>query len=269
MRREEAAALGVVGGLVTRHQHVQEAVHAGGRVADRVGERDALLVALHLVAAAEARVHDLVGLVGELVHDGARHLLVGAHLHELALLDGADGVFLGDVDDLVAQHAGKFGFVLEAGEGPLRDVHETARGGERVYRVDVEHDELPGQVGPAAGLCERRADERHIPMHGLVLRHAVAGADALADLAAELGLFGLGHLDVLELLGALEGAAELAELFRRSHGRHGQRGAQGESDQCSSIHADSPSSVRGPPPILSDRDPRRCTPREVPPLTIA
>ena len=106
-------------------------------------------------------------------------------------------------------------------------------------------------------------------MHGLVLRHAVAGADALADFGTELLFLRIGHLDVADLVGSLERAAELAELFRRSHGCNRQRGAQGESDQCSSIHAASPSFRAGTAPNPIGPGPAKMHSPRVPPLTIA
>ena len=56
---------------------------------------------------------------------------------------------------------------------------------------------------------------------------------------AELGLLGVGHLDVLELLRALQRAAELAELFRgrRRNDGGGQRHGAGENDCRSTVHA--------------------------------
>ena len=69
-----------------------------------------------------------------------------------------------------------------------------------------------GQAGPRARLRQRGADERHVAVHGRVLHDAVAGADLLADLGAELLLLGLGDLDVAHVVGLLDGAADAADL---------------------------------------------------------
>ncbi len=166
-------------------------------------------------------------------------------------------MLLGDVDDLVGEHAGEFGLVLEVGQGALGDVHEAARRRERVHGIGIEDDERPADAGTAADLRQRRADEGHVAVHRLVLHHAVAGSDALADLGAELGLLGIGHLDVAHLVGALDGPAQLAELFGAGQCRPGQGHAKSEDHECSSLHADAPWVGDVRPSILSDREPER------------
>ena len=52
-------------------------------------------------------------------------------------------------------------------------------------------------------LGQRRADERHVFVHGRVLHDAKARADFRADIGAELDFFFLGDVQVIELLLAL------------------------------------------------------------------
>jgi hypothetical protein len=68
-------------------------------------------------------------LVGQ--HDRPADRL-GRHLHDFALLDGADGVAFGDMGDLVSQHPAELSLALHQREGSARDVDKPARRGEGV-----------------------------------------------------------------------------------------------------------------------------------------
>ena len=111
--------------------------------------------------------------------------LVGADLHHLALLDRLDRVLLGDVDDLVPEHAGQLRLALDQGQRTTRDVHQPAWRGQRVDAVGVEHDEPPLQSRPGACLRQRGTDQRHVLVNGRVLHHAVPLPDSLADRLAQ------------------------------------------------------------------------------------
>ena len=125
-----------------------------------------------------------------------------------------------------AEHAGELRFVLDQRQRAARDVDVAAGRGERVDAVGVEHDEGPRQARTRAALRQRQADQADVAVHAGVLHHAVARANPLADLLAELLLFGVGHLqvaDVVRLLGdrqALADAArQLSRLAARSRAR--------------------------------------------------
>src|SRR6185436_4770060 len=172
---------------------------------------DALLVGLELFTTAEAG-HDGIGrLVDDLVEDRrvVGHRLVGAHLDGLALLDGADRVLLGDVNDLVTEDACKLRLVAHQRERAARDVHVAARRGQRVDAVGVEHDELPGKLRPLAVLRQHVADERHVLVDRRILDDAVALPNLLADGCADLLLVLVGDLQIVELLRFLQHGADL------------------------------------------------------------
>ena len=60
----------------------------------------------------------------------------------------------GDVADLVAEHAGQFGLVVEKRQDAARDVDESARQCERVDRRLIDDGELPRKGGPLRELRE-------------------------------------------------------------------------------------------------------------------
>ena len=108
-------------------------------------------------------------------------------------------MLLGDVGDLVPEHAGQLRFALDQPERAAGDVDDPARRGEGVDAVGVEDDELPLQVRPRAGL------RQHVPTSVTYFVTAASWktpnsfADLDADLLADLALVGLGDLEVLDL----------------------------------------------------------------------
>ena len=112
-------------------------------------------------------------------------------------------MFLRDVRDLVSENAGELGFGLDEAKRAARDVHESAWRRERVDAVGVEHDERPRQLRSRCLLGEHGADERHVFVNGGVLDNAEPLTNLRADVLAELDLFGLRDVQVVELLLAL------------------------------------------------------------------
>ena len=105
-------------------------------------------------------------------------------------------------------------FLISASSA-LRDVHVAARRREGVDAVGVEDDERPRQVRAGAALRHRQTDQADVAVHAGILHDAVAGANLVADLLAELLLLGVGHLqlaDVVRLLGDRQALADLSEL---------------------------------------------------------
>jgi hypothetical protein len=164
-----------------------------------------------------------------------------AHLHCLALLHRLDGVLLGDVDELVTQHAGQFGFILDQRQRAAGDVDVATGRGEGIDAVGVEDDEVPRQRGTRAGRGERAAHQRHIAVDGGILDHTVARANPLADRGAELLFFGIGELDVANLVGLLDRAANLAKRAQLVATARRQRRAEPQSrrqNTCRCAHHD-------------------------------
>ena len=143
----------------------------------------------------------------------------------------------------------QLGLVLDQPERAARDVHDAARGSERVDAVRIEHDELPVQLRTRAGLRKDIADERHIPGDVLVLIDAEFLPELRADLLAELPLVGVRHLQIgnlvdlrLCVLGLFQPAAEAAELRVRGR-RADRRKRDHQSDGC--FHMTCPTSWIG------------------------
>ena len=230
MRREEPALLGRR--LVAILERGEKQRQPLGRVAGLVGERDAVFVRFVLLRAPEAALDDVVvgGRDGALHQAGAaRQRLGGAHLYGLALLNGANGVLLGDVHDLVGQDARQFRLAADERQRPARDVHMPTRRRERVHAVGVEHVERPRQGRPCAALRERGADQSDVAMNAGILHDAVPRANAVADGRAERLLLFLGHLQVAEFAGLLGNRAALADLAQLSAIAFGEGGSRQES----------------------------------------
>ena len=64
------------------------------------------------------------------------------------------GVPGGGMADLVAQHAGEFGFRVGQAQQPARDVDVSAGQGEGIHDVVVEHGESELEIGELGDLCE-------------------------------------------------------------------------------------------------------------------
>ncbi len=149
-----------------------------------------------------------------------------------ALLQFGDGVLLGDVNQLVAEHAGQLRFALHQRERALGDVHEAARRRERVDRVGVEHDERPRQVRPRAVGDEHRADQRDVPGDLRTLDDAEALAHLVAHLLPEFDLLGFGEHQIVRLLRELGALAKLVHELRGSgRGRRRESARDGKGRQ--------------------------------------
>jgi hypothetical protein len=109
----------------------------------------------------------------------------------------------GDVADLVAEHAGQFGLVVEKRQDAARDVDESARQCERVDRRLIDDGELPRKGGPLRELRETQANVAD------VLRELGIVIDA--HLGSYLGIGFAAHRDLLRL-------AHQRELTLPGHG---------------------------------------------------
>jgi hypothetical protein len=89
--------------------------------------------------------------------DGKRERALLAR--DLLLLSG---VAEGDVDDLVAEHAGELVFVVDEREQPARDVDEAPGQGEGVGLHVVDDREVVGEVPTRESAEELPADARHV-----------------------------------------------------------------------------------------------------------
>ncbi len=91
-------------------------------------------------------------------------------------LNDVEDVLLGDVTDLMAQHARKLGFVLNGLQQPACDEDVAGGGGERVDRIVVEDRKAILDVGAITGQGYRAADQIHVSRQvGLIVDSAVAG----------------------------------------------------------------------------------------------
>ena len=120
----------------------------------------------------------------------------------VALLDRVDGVLLGDVRDLVPEHAGQLRFVLGQPQRAAGDVDDAAGRGERIHAIGIEHDELPVQVRPRARLRQdacRRSVTYFVTAASWKTPNVFANLQA--DLLADLALVRLRILKALDLVG--------------------------------------------------------------------
>ena len=115
-----------------------------------------------------------------------------ARPESMPLLLLLDQVFRRDVADLVPEHGGKVGLVLEVRQDAARDVDVAAHGREGVHVVGVHDREVPFELGTLADRRELLAHALHVFLqlevlvHAHLLRdhhvHLLGGADFLAVL---------------------------------------------------------------------------------------
>ena len=96
-----------------------------------------------------------------------------------------------DVANLVAQHAGERGLVLDEAERAPGDEDVTTGGGERVDLVGIEDAEVVADVRPLGLRGDRVADQRNVAGQRLVAQQLVTRAERRRDGAAELDFFRL------------------------------------------------------------------------------
>ena len=104
-----------------------------------------------------------------------------------------DAVARGHVADLVAEHGGEFGLVLDVGHDAAGDVDIAARQREGIDLVAVEHRESVLKVRAVALLRQPFADALHVGLQLGVVVDAVLLANFRVVLATERNLLGLGH----------------------------------------------------------------------------
>ncbi len=75
--------------------------------------------------------------------------------------------------DLVTQHPGKFRLVIQISQDSSRDIHITARQGERIDLRAIHHREMPFQIRPLRSLGQLLPDAIHIRLQRWVIQRAV------------------------------------------------------------------------------------------------
>ncbi len=163
-----------------------EAAQALGVVAHVKGELGALGVRLDLLLAREALVQKGVE---PRVDEGGHEEGVGLErlggdpgdsLERLGPPDGVEHMLVGHVGHLVGEDAGELGLVAEVAEGAPGDENVSARAGEGVHALAVQHPEGVGNVRPAALERDGRPHEVDVVVElGVVHQAAVFPGEGL------------------------------------------------------------------------------------------
>ena len=126
-------------------------------------------------------------------------------------------IIVSDVTDLVRENTRQLALVANQSECTARDVHEAARGRERVDAIGVEHDERPRQTRAIGRLGQRRAHERDVLVEGRVLNDTKAPADLETDVLADLAFLRNTSIDLIVSVFALTAVDDLDRVLRQAH----------------------------------------------------